>query len=117
MSELEQLRELVFNNRFFDEDKDSVLQWEQKLHEISVKENILAHRPVKDWFDWMKREVTQARLELSTDESLTQDQRTELFTRIKVANKFLSLLDLSDKPKIEAEIKNALNVAKNQIAS
>jgi hypothetical protein len=114
MTELETLRELVFNNGFDEESKESVLQYEQKLHALSVKENILKHQPVKMWFDWMTREVTQARLLLSTDPELTDKQRTELFIRIEIANKYLSLLDISDKEKIEEDIRNALTMAKNQ---
>lgn len=111
---IDELRQLVFNNGFDDESKQNVVYWEQKLHEISVKENILKHQPVRQWFDWMQREVSQARLLLSTDRELTQDQRTELFIRIDIANKYLSLLDISDKAKIEEDISNALTVAKNQ---
>jgi hypothetical protein len=114
MTELEQLRELVFNSGFDEESKNSVLQYEQRLHELSVKENILTHQPVKEWFDWMQREVAQARLLLSTDPALTQEQRTELFIRIEIANKYLALLDISDKEDVERDIKQALDVAKNQ---
>lgn len=111
---IDELRQLVFNGAYDDESRQSVLQFEQKLHEISVKENILRHQPVKQWFDWMQREVKQARLLLGTDPELSTDQRTELFIRIDIANKYLSLLDISDKEKIEEDIRNALIVAKNQ---
>lgn len=112
---IDELKQLVLGGGFDDESKQNVLYWEEKLHEISVKENILQHQPVKQWFDWMAREVSQARLLLSTDPELTNDQRTELFIRIDIANKYLSLLDISDKEKIEEDIRNALTVAKNQI--
>jgi hypothetical protein len=116
MTELESLRELVFNNGFDESSKADVLYFEQKLHEISVKENILKHQPVKEWFDYLARDVKNARLLLSTDPILNDKQRSELFIRIEIANKYLALLDISDKPKLEEEIKQALDVAKTQIS-
>jgi hypothetical protein len=114
MIELEQLRELVFNSGFDESSKQDVLYYEQKLNELSVKENILQHQPVKEWFDYLERDVKNARLLLSTDPTLEEKKRTELFLRIEIANKYLSLLDISDKEKLEEEIKNALDVAKAQ---
>lgn len=111
---IEQLRELVFNGGFDDESKQSVLSFEQKLHELSVKENILKHQPVKEWFDYLTREKSNACLLLLTDRKLTTEQRTELFIRIDVANKYLSLLDTTEREEIEEDIKQALNAAKNQ---
>src|SRR6185503_10234545 len=106
MIELEQLRELVFNSGFDEASKSDVLQYEKKLNELSVKENILQHQPVKEWFDYLERDVKSARLLLSTDPTLDEKKRTELFLRIEIANKYLALLDISDKPKIEQDIKN-----------
>lgn len=114
MTELDSLRELVFNSGFDEESKSDVLQYEKKLNELSVKENILQHKPVRMWFDYLQNDIKAARLLLSTDPTLDDKQRSELFIRIEIANKYLGLLDISDKPKIEQEIKNALNVAKNQ---
>ena len=111
---IDQLRELVFNSGFDDESRQSVLYFEQKLHELSVKENILKHQPVKEWFDYLTKETKDARLLLSTDSTLTEQQRTELFIRIEQANKYLTLLDTSGKEEIEKDIKQVLDVAKAQ---
>ena len=117
MNELEQLRELVFNNGFDAESREDVVAYEKKLQELIVKENILQHQPVREWFNYLESQVKSARLLLSTDSSLDDKKRAELFIRIEQANKYLSLLGHgSDREALELEIKNALNAAKNQIS-
>ncbi len=116
MNELDQLREIVFNNGFDAESREEVLSYEKRLTELAVKENMLSHQPVKEWFDYLQGQVTAARLLLSTDPTLDDKRRAELFIRIELANKCLSLLGHgSDRESLELEIKSALNAAKNQV--
>lgn len=115
MQELEQLRDLVFNKGFDSESYESVLQYEKRLREVSAKEKIQQHQPIQEWIKYLSDTVSNARLLLATDRSLTDRQRDELFAKIDISNHLLTLLGTGEREQIESDIKKALNVAKAQV--
>lgn len=105
---IEQLKALVLNGGYDDEIKQRVLQLDERLHQLSVNEKILQHQPVKEWFDYLGKQIEQANLLLSEDSTLTELQRSELFIRKEIARKYITLLD-SDKSNVEQTIKSLLD--------
>jgi len=113
MQELEQLRQLVFSGGFDEESKKDVLNFEKRLHEVAVKENLKDTPVFKDYIDWLQAEVDRCNLLLQNDRTLTDRQRDELFAKKDICDRFLSIFNGSHREQLESAIKEALARAKN----
>lgn len=114
MTELEQLKELVFSGGFDEESKKDVLQLEQRLHELAVKEKLADNPIIKEYIDYLQTEIERAETLLKTDRTLTDRQRDALFERIDLASHFTSIFNGKARESMEQSIKALLDVAKTR---
>ena len=112
MTDLENLRGLVFNGGYDAESKQEVLNLEKRLHSAMVHEKLADNPIIQEYTDYLKNVVLGAETLLKTDKTLTNEQRAELFAKIEVANKFHIIVIGEPVSQVEEEIKSLLNVAK-----
>jgi hypothetical protein len=114
MTELEQLKQIVFNGGFDADSKNDILQLEEQLHELSIAENIKQYPTIQKFIEHLTVESERCTYLLGNDRKLTDLERQVLFEKRDICQKFTYLFDGSLKQSVEANIKHLLDVAKNQ---
>src|SRR5205085_2646068 len=114
MEALSQLHKLIFDGGFDERSRKKVKQFEDKLHELTVKENLKDAAGVKEWYAYLTSEWQRCHLLLATDRTLTELQRESLHNTKDICNRFLSIFDsTTPKQMLEQEIESALSEAKH----
>jgi hypothetical protein len=111
-SDLEQLKQLVFDGGWDNDSRQAVINFEQQLADLSVKEQLKDHPVIKPYIDWLTERKAQAQLLLQTDRTLNVQGRDALFERIDVCDHFLSVFTGDARAGVENSIREALHRAK-----
>ena len=114
MTELEQLKQIVFDGGFDAESRNDILQLEAQLRELAVAENIKEYPTIQKFLEYLDTEAKRCTTLLTNDRKLTDLERQVLFEKRDICEKFTYLFDGSAKESVEANIKHLLDVAKNQ---
>ena len=107
-SDLEQLKQLVFDGGWDNESRIEVMNFEQQLHDASVREQLANHPAIKPFVDYLKSRKEAAELLLKTDRTLNDRGRDALFERIDVCDNFLQIFGGEQRRSIEQSIREAL---------
>jgi hypothetical protein len=109
---LEQLKQLVFDGGWDNESRQQVINFEQQLADLAVKEQLAEHPVIKQYIEWLTERVAQAELLLKTDRTLNERGRDALFERIDDCEHLLSIFTGRERAGIEKSIRDALTRAK-----
>lgn len=113
-NELDQLKKLVLEGGFDEEDKDHVRRLEVRLQKLAETEKLADLPAIKSFLSYMQTEIDRSELLLKTDETLTDLQRNKLFAIIQVSQKYTRLFNGTARQSIEDIIKRELDAARNQ---
>src|SRR5437867_3070338 len=91
MKELEQLKAIVLEGDFTGDDKQEVLQLEQKLKEAIAAEKLASHPAIKSYLDYLSDEVFRCNLILSETEDLSEPERRKFYERKRQCRRFQEL--------------------------
>lgn len=109
---LEQLKKLVLSGGFDAESKKQVLDIENQLHELAVKERLAEHPVIQEYIAFLQAEYDRADTLLRTNRKLTDLDRAGLFARIDLTDRFLRIFNGKEREHIEAKINDLLHVAR-----
>jgi hypothetical protein len=113
MSNLEDLKRIVLNDNFEDEDRKNVLEIEEKLHKALVAEKLADHEIIQEFITYLKERKDKVELLLKSDRNLSERERDKCFERIDVCDHFLEMLTGKTREDLENHIKFLLDAAKN----
>lgn len=114
MSEIEQLKKLVFDGGFDSDSRNDILKLEEELIEISAAEKLLHNPVIKKYVDYLDTEAERCTFLLSRDRKLTDVERQVLFEKREICEHFASLFTGKKKELLEQQIKDLLDVARSQ---
>lgn len=113
-TEIEQLKQLVFEGGFGADDKNDVLQLEQELQELAAAEKLSRNPVIKRYVDYLTTEANRCTYLLSNDRSLTDLQRQVLFEKRDICDHFTKLFNPAYKQTVDDKLSSLLDVAKAQ---
>ena len=113
MTELDQLKKIVFEGSFDAESRKRVAELEKHLHKILVAENLASNPVIQEYVDYLKTESQRCTFLLSEERKLTDLERQVLFEKRDICKHFTELFTGEGKQAVEQQIKDLLDVAKN----
>ena len=116
MPNIDQLESIVSSSDFDEDSKKRVQELRERFEHAIAAEDLANHPAVKPYIEFLKMDIEQCKEELSENPLLDESTRRMLFERKRQARSFLTMFE-DTKEKVEADIKQELDVAKTQEAS
>lgn len=110
--ELDELRSRVLNGDYDEDSKRYVAGLEAKLKAAAEMDRFRDIPAVVAFLRHTKEEIERCKQLLTTDETLTDLERSKLFAIMKVSRKFIYLFDVPTVRDVEASIQSDLETAK-----
>jgi hypothetical protein len=114
MTELEQLKQIVFGGGFDEDSRNAIVKLEEELGEIAAAEKLLLNPVVKKYVDYLDAEAKRCTYLLSQHKTLTELERQVLFEKREICEHFSSLFTGKRRDIISEEVNDLINVAKAQ---